>query len=89
MNLAHIMDDHDADLVALISRGRETTYGDLRDQIARLRGGLAAIGVERGDRVAMLCGNTRHFVITYFATVGLGAIAVPLNPLSPPGAAPG
>ena len=83
MNLAQIMDDHDADSVALISRGRETNYGDLRDQIAHLRGGLASLGVGRGDRVALLCGNSRHFVITYFATVGLGAVAVPLNPLSP------
>ena len=30
------------------------------------------------------CSNSRHFVITYFATLGLGAVAVPLNPLSPP-----
>lgn len=83
MNIAHILDRHPADSVALISRNRTTTYGELRDQIDHLRGGLASIGVGRGDRVALLCGNGRHFVITYFAAVGLGAIAVPLNPLSP------
>ena len=83
MNLAHILEPHDADSIALISRGRETTYGELRSQIDRLRGGLASVGVTAGDRVALLCSNSRHFVITYFATVGLGAIAVPLNPFSP------
>ncbi|WP_394939914.1 AMP-binding protein [uncultured Ilumatobacter sp.] len=83
MNIAHVLDGHAADSVALISRNRTTTYGELRDQIDHLRGGLASIGVGRGDRVALLCGNGRHFVITYFATVGLGAVAVPLNPLSP------
>ncbi len=83
MNIAHILDNHSDDAVALISRNRETTYGVLRDQINRLRGGLQSIGVGPGDRVALLCSNSRHFVITYFATVGLGAVAVPLNPLSP------
>lgn len=83
MNVADIFDDHPADHVALISRGRETTYGSLRDQVDRLRGGLANLGVEEGDRVALLCSNARHFVISYFATLGLGAISVPLNPLSP------
>ncbi|MFT4865395.1 MAG: long-chain acyl-CoA synthetase [Ilumatobacter sp.] len=83
MNLAHILEPHDADSIALISRGRETTYAELRSQIDCLRGGLASVGVTAGDRVALLCSNSRHFVIIYFATVGLGAIAVPLNPLSP------
>ena len=83
MNLAHIIDHHDADRVALISRGRSTTYGELRNQVAHLRGGLAALGVGEGDRVGLLCGNGRHFVLSYLATLGLGAVVVPLNPTSP------
>ncbi|MDJ0767400.1 MAG: AMP-binding protein [Ilumatobacter sp.] len=83
VNLAHLIEGHDADRVALISRNRETTYGVLREQVAGLRGGLAAAGVGHGDRVAILCGNNRYFVVTYLATIGLGAVAVPLNPDSP------
>lgn len=83
MNVASVLEGHDDELVALISRNRETTYGELRDQVARMRGGLAALGVRSGDRVAILCGNNRYFVVSYFAIVGLGAIAVPLNPTSP------
>jgi long-chain acyl-CoA synthetase len=83
VNLAHLIDPHDADRVALISRGRATTYGALREQVACLRGGLAGLGVGPGDRVALLCGNGRHFVLGYLATLGLGAVAVPLNPTSP------
>lgn len=83
MNLAHIIDHHPSDRVALYSRGRPTTYGTLRDQVAHLRGGLAELGVGRGDRVALLCGNGRYFVDMYLATLGLGAVAVPLNPASP------
>lgn len=83
VNLAHIVDQHDADRVALISRGRPTTYGTLRDQAAHLRGGLASLGVHAGDRVVLLCGNGRYFVLAYLATLGLGATVVPLNPASP------
>jgi long-chain acyl-CoA synthetase len=67
----------------LISGGRPTTYGELRDQVARFRGGLSSIGVESGDRVALILGNSRHFVVGYLATIGLGAVVVPLNPTSP------
>jgi long-chain acyl-CoA synthetase len=83
LNLAHLIDEHDADTVALISRNRPVTYGALRDQVAAMRGGLAGLGVGKGDRVALLCANGRFFVDTYLATVGLGAVAVPLNPTSP------
>ncbi len=83
MNLAHIIDVHPADRVAIISRGRETTYGQLRDQIAHVRGGLQALGVGKGDRIALLLGNGRYFVDMYFAALGLGAVTVPLNPSSP------
>ena len=83
MNLAHLIDDHDADRVALISRGRDTPYGSLREQVAHLRGGLTSLGIGRGDRVALLCGNGRYFVVAYLATLGIGAVAVPMNPTSP------
>ena len=83
MNIASIIDGHPDDDVAIISRNRPTTYGVLRDQIAHLRGGLAGLGVGKGDRVALLCGNGRFFVAAYFATAGLGAVTVPLNPTSP------
>ena len=83
MNLAHIIDDHDADAIALIWRGRTTTYGQLREQVADCRGGLASLGVGAGDRVALLLGNSPHFVVSYLATIGLGGVVVPLNPTSP------
>jgi fatty-acyl-CoA synthase len=46
------------------------------DQVAR---GLASVGVTKGDRVAMLMGNSMTTVETYFALSRLGAIAVPVN----------
>jgi long-chain acyl-CoA synthetase len=83
MNLASIVDKHDASRPAIISRGRTTSYGDLRAQIEAFRGSLVALGVQSGDRVGLMCGNGRWFVVAYLAVIGRGAIAVPLNPLSP------
>jgi long-chain acyl-CoA synthetase len=83
MNLASIIETHPDSAIALISRGRETTYGALRSQVASMRGELSRMGVGKGDVVALLCGNTRYFVVSYLASVGIGAIVVPLNPTSP------
>jgi long-chain acyl-CoA synthetase len=83
MNLATIIEPHPPDVVALISRRRTTTYGELRSQVAALRGGLVSLGLEPGDRIGMLCGNNWYFVVSYLAGLGAGLIVVPLNPTAP------
>jgi long-chain acyl-CoA synthetase len=83
MNLAAIIDGHPDDALAFISRGKRTTYGELRDQVAQLRGGLIGAGIEPGDRVALLSANNWFFAVSYLAVLGVGAVAVPLNPSSP------
>lgn len=83
MNLATMVDDHPSDAVAFISRGRTTTYGELREQVARLRGGLVGLGLEPGDRLAIACGNNWYFASAYLAALGAGLIVVPLNPSAP------
>ncbi len=83
MNLAHIIDGHTPWHIAIVSRGVETTYGQLRADVAKVRGGLAKLGVGPDDRVALLCGNGLVFVEAYLAVLGLGAVVVPLNPQSP------
>jgi long-chain acyl-CoA synthetase len=84
VNLARIIDGHDDAAVALVSRGRATTYGELRSVVAGLRGGLVGLGLEPGDRVGLVAANNRIFVRSYLAILGAGLVAVPLNPGSPP-----
>lgn len=84
MNLATIFDRHPDDAVAFISRGKNTTYGELRGHVAGYRAGLAEMGLEPGDRLAIICGNNWYFVAAYLAALGAGLVAVPLNPISPP-----
>jgi len=83
VNLAAIIEPHDAGKIALYSRGKPTTYGELREHVAALRGALTGLGIGKGDRVALVFANKRYFVEALFATLGTGAIAVPLNPHSP------
>ncbi len=84
MNYAALIEDHADDAVALISRGQRTTYGTLRAQVAGLRGGFTGLGVQPGDRVAIIANNNWYFVVSYLAAMGMGAVAVPLNPQAPP-----
>ena len=83
MNLAAIIDGHPADAVALVSAGAETTYGELRRDVAGFAGGLQGLGLQSGDRLALLCCNSREFVIAYLGGLSAGLVVVPLNPQSP------
>ena len=83
VNLALIAEGHNGDDVAIINRSESTTYAQLSDLVARARGGLKANGIGEGDRVALVCSNGLPVVIAYLAALGIGAVAVPLNPTSP------
>jgi long-chain acyl-CoA synthetase len=83
VNLADIIEGHGADHVAVISGNRTTTYGQLEELVGRARGGFASLGIGDGDRVGIICSNGLSFVVAYLATLGVGAVAVPLNPSSP------
>jgi long-chain acyl-CoA synthetase len=67
------------DGVALISDQDAVTYSELDGLVGRVACGLKAIGVEKGDRVAMVVGNSVEFVVVMFAIARLGAVSVPLN----------
>jgi long-chain acyl-CoA synthetase len=83
MNLAAILEPHPGASVAIISRGTTYTYDEVRAKVAAMRGALDELGIGKGDRLALLCGNTIEFVVTYFACLGRGIVCVPLNPTAP------
>lgn len=73
------------DGTALRYLGADTSWAALDERSRRLAGGLRGLGVEAGDRVALLCLNHPQFVEIVLAANHLGAIAVPLNfRLTPP-----
>ncbi|MCW3011219.1 MAG: fadD [Solirubrobacterales bacterium] len=75
------------DAVALrdkhLGRWRETTWKGYAERIARAAGGLRALGVAPGDRVAIHAENRVEWVIADLAIQALGAITVGVYPTSP------
>ncbi len=58
-------------------------YGELRERVREARQQLRRAGVSEGDNVAIACGNTVAFVVCYLAVLGVGGVAVPVNPAAP------
>jgi len=58
----------------LAPAGGAWTWGQLREQTAQIRAGLAAAGVGPGDRVAAYMPNIPETVAAFLAVVSLGAI---------------
>jgi long-chain acyl-CoA synthetase len=64
---------------AIVEGDLRRDWRDFEDRIARLAGALAEIGLGKGDRVAILSGNSSRFAEFYYAIFWIGAVAVPLN----------
>jgi long-subunit acyl-CoA synthetase (AMP-forming) len=67
-------EDH-PDRVAVRTKDDEVrlTWGELRERVDALAGGLARLGVRRGDRVALMLDNRPEFHIADLAAMTLGA----------------
>ena len=57
------------------------TYRDLENVTDRLAGALQQLGIQTGERVALLHPNHSDFILGYFAIIKAGAVAVPINPV--------
>ena len=64
--------------------GKGTSYGELEQTVARFAGALQDLGVQKGDHIAFLLGNTPHFIISLYASMRIGAVAIPINPIYTP-----
>jgi long-chain acyl-CoA synthetase len=64
-----------SDRVAVRTKDDEVslTWGELRERVDALAGGLAALGVRRGDNVALMLANRPEFHIADLAVMTLGA----------------
>jgi fatty-acyl-CoA synthase len=67
------------DRPALVQGGRTLTYRALGDRVARLAGGLAGLGLRRGDRIVLLMPNRPELVESLWAAFHGGFVAVPVN----------
>lgn len=67
------------DKIALSFRDKRESFRELNDAVNRAANGLRAIGIEKGDRVALLSHNNRDFVVLRFAAARVGAVITPVN----------
>ncbi|HEY8465524.1 MAG TPA: AMP-binding protein, partial [Solirubrobacterales bacterium] len=65
-------------------RGVELTWSELAERTGRLAGGLAKLGVGKGDAVALLMSNRWEFIPTDLAAVHLGAVPFSIYQTSSP-----
>ncbi|WP_312472442.1 fatty acid--CoA ligase family protein [Neobacillus sp.] len=61
--------------------GQSSTYAELDGAISKFASGLEKLGIKQGDHVALLLGNSPHFVISLYGALRLGVTAIPINPI--------
>lgn len=70
----------DREALVELETGRRLTYAELNRRANRTANFLAeALGIGKGDRVAVLAHNCLAFVELFYATTKLGAVLTPLN----------
>jgi fatty-acyl-CoA synthase len=54
-------------------------YEQLQDAVLRTAAGLRALGLARGDHVAIFMGNDENWLTLFYAAATLGCVTVPVN----------
>lgn len=67
------------DRLAVVFENHRLTYETIVERINRLATALISLGIQKGDRVAIIQVNTNEHIETYFAVAKLDAVFVPLN----------
>ena len=67
------------DVEFVVGSNRRLHYAEFREEARRFARGLHALGVRRGDKVAILMGNRPEWLIADFAILSLGAVMVSVN----------
>jgi long-chain acyl-CoA synthetase len=60
---------------------RTITYGEFDSLSSKFAGALTALGVKKGDRVAIFLPNIPQFVIVYYGVLKAGAVLTAISPL--------
>ncbi|HEX9036553.1 MAG TPA: long-chain fatty acid--CoA ligase [Ktedonobacterales bacterium] len=84
MNVSQLLSDSAArtpDKTAIIFRDQMTSYAELDRRVNQVANALSALGVQKGDRVAVLIHNIPLYVEAYYGILRLGATVIPLNVL--------
>ena len=64
--------------------GKDTSYGEFEQTVGLFATALQNNGVQKGDHIALLLGNTPHYLISLYAAMRLGVTVIPINPTYTP-----
>jgi len=81
-NLSQLLENSSqryAQRIALVFGSKKITYKILNDLTSQIASGLLALGLEKGQRVGIFLDNCPEFVISYYAVLKAGLVAVPIN----------
>ncbi len=80
--LSHIIEDkarQDPDRVVFQFRDDPLTIGDMNDRINQAANGFLSLGINKGDKVAIMLPNCEEFLYAWFGLNKIGAVEVPIN----------
>ncbi|MEE4354157.1 MAG: AMP-binding protein [Desulfatiglans sp.] len=61
--------------------GNKITYGALRDKVDRCATAFHKLGIQKGDRIALLLLNSPEFITAFYACAKVGAVITPISPV--------
>jgi malonyl-CoA/methylmalonyl-CoA synthetase len=64
----------------ILADGRAWTYGDIERASGKLANLLVALGLQRGDRIAVQVDKSPEALVLYLASLRAGMVFLPLNP---------
>lgn len=60
------------------------TYGELNESVTRFAASLQSLGLQKGDHIALLLGNSPHFIVALYGAMRAGVTVIPVNPVYTP-----
>jgi len=84
LNLATILEAsavENPEKEAIIFMDRRITYQEINGAANAVANALLEAGIQKGDKVALMCPNLPYFPIAYYGILKAGAVVVPLNVL--------
>ncbi len=71
--------DRHPDKVGMVFRDIRKTYAQFNEDVNRFANAVSALGIGKGDKLALLSHNCYQYAVIYFALAKLGAVLVPIN----------
>jgi len=67
------------DNTALVADDGRLSYRELRDQVDARARAMLALGLQRGEHIGVLMGNSLEWALTWYAAASIGLVCVPFN----------